>query len=83
MQVILDEQEAWSFMTLIVAEVLDQVELSDDGSTAIRDWRSGLVEGNAPMSAFTANMNAVFGNRIAEELDKVVRRRDYYRNRGD
>ena len=79
MQIILDEAEAWSFMTLIVAQVLDQVELSTEAETAIKEWRSNLPEGSEPLLAFAADMNGVLGNTIDDALRRTIRRRDYYR----
>ncbi len=79
MQLILDEEETWSLMTLITAQVLDQVELSDEGVKAIRDWRAGVVEGNAAMEAVANGVNEALGNTIDEELTRQIRRRDYYR----
>ena len=79
MRLILDEEETWSLMTLITAQVLDQVELSDEGAKAIRDWRPGVVEGNAAMEAVANGVNEALGNTIDEELTRQIRRRDYYR----
>ena len=79
MQLILDEEETWSLMTLITAQVLDQVELSDEAVKAIRDWRAGVVEGNAAMEAVANGVNEALGNTIDEELTRQIRRRDYYR----
>lgn len=79
MQLKLDEAEAWSLMTLVTAQVLDQVELGDDAVQAIRDWRAGLEEGSPPMEAFAASVNEALGHQIDEELTRTVRRRDYYR----
>ena len=66
-------------MTLITAQVLDQVELSEEGGQAIRDWRAGVVEGNAAMEAVANGVNEALGNTIDEELTRQIRRRDYYR----
>lgn len=79
MRLILDEEETWSLMTLITAQVLDQVELSDEAVKAIRDWRAGVVEGNSAMEAVANGVNEALGNTIDEELTRQVRRRDYYR----
>lgn len=79
MRLILDEEETWSLMTLITAQVLDQVELSDEAIKAIRDWRAGVVEGNAEMEAVANGVNEALGNTIDEELTRQIRRRDYYR----
>ncbi len=79
MRLILDEEETWSLMTLITAQVLDQVELSEDAVKAIRDWRGGIVEGNAAMEAVAQGVNEALGNTIDEELTRTIKRRDYYR----
>ena len=79
MRLILDEEETWSLMTLITAQVLDQVELSDEAVKAIRDWRAGIVEGNAAMETMAQGVNEALGNTIDEELTRTIRRRDYYR----
>lgn len=79
MRLILDEEETWSLMTLVTSQVLDQVELSDEGIKAIRDWRAGVVEGNAAMEAVANGVNEALGNTIDEELTRQIRRRDYYR----
>lgn len=79
MQLILDEEETWSLMTLVTAQVLDQVELSDEAVKIVRDWRAAHVEGNAAMLELTQSVNEALGNRIDEELTRQVRRRDYYR----
>ena len=79
MRLILDEEETWSLMTLVTSQVLDQVELSDEGIKAIRDWRAGVVDGNAAMEAVANGVNEALGNTIDEELTRQIRRRDYYR----
>ncbi len=79
MRLMLDEEEAWSLMTLVTAQVLDQVELSDAGVKAIREWRAGLEEGRPAMVEFAAAVNEALGNTIDAELTRTIRRRDYYR----
>lgn len=80
MRVILDETEAWSVMSLITSLVVDQVELSDDGVKAIREWRTALEEGSPEMLAFAEGLNEALGNKIDDEMRKTIRRRDYYRS---
>ena len=79
MHLILDEEEAWSFMTLIVSQVLDQVELSDEGRDRIKQWRTHLQPGTPPLQELASALNAALGNTIDEELTRTIRRRDYYR----
>lgn len=78
-QVILDEDESQSYVSLIVSQVLDQVELSDEAAEALREWRGSLESGSEPLQAFTDALNDSLGNTIDEELSRQVRRRDYYR----
>ena len=79
MRLILDEEEVWSLMTLVTAQVLDQVELSDEAINTIREWRAGLEEGRPAMLEFAQGVNEALGNTIDEELTRTIRRRDYYR----
>lgn len=79
MRLILDEEEVWSLMTLVTAQVLDQVELSEEAEKSIREWRAGLEEGRPAMLEFTQAVNEALGNTIDEELTRTIRRRDYYR----
>ncbi len=79
MRVILDEQEANSFMALITSVVIDQVELGEKADEAIREWRTHLEEGSVPLFDFAVAMNEALGNKIDDELSKTIRLRDYYR----
>jgi hypothetical protein len=79
-RVILDETESWSVMSLITSLVVDQVELSDEGVAAIREWRNALEEGSPEMLAFAEGLNEALGNKLDDEMRKTIRRRDYYRS---
>ena len=46
MQVILETDEAWSIMTLVVSQVLDQVDLSDEAKAVLRRWRTDHNDGS-------------------------------------
>ena len=50
MQVILETDEAWSIMTLVVSQVLDQVDLTDEAKATLRRWRTDHNDGTAEMS---------------------------------
>ncbi len=63
MQIALDPDEAWSVMSLIVSQVLDGVELSDDGRNVIKKWRSDYADGSARMQTLTEEMNAALGSQ--------------------
>ena len=67
MQISLEPEEAWSIMTLVVSQVLDQVELSDDGKNAIRRWRSDRNEGTAEVSDLAVLLNETLGTVLDEK----------------
>lgn len=78
MQVILEPDEAWSIMTLVVAQVLDQVELSDEGRAAVRRWRSDRNDGTAEMGDLTVSMNEILGTVLDEKTTRLIRRKGWY-----
>ncbi|MGE0059724.1 MAG: hypothetical protein AB7P33_01380 [Dehalococcoidia bacterium] len=78
MQIILDTDEAWSIMSLVVSQVLDQAELSDEGKAALRKWRTEHNEGTAEMSDLTVSMNESIGTVLDETTTRLVRRQGWY-----
>jgi hypothetical protein len=78
MRVFLEADEAWSIMTLVVAQVLDSVELSDDAKTALKKWRTSHADGSSKMIELGEEMNVTLGNTIDEQTAKLVRRRGRY-----
>lgn len=75
MQVILETDEAWSIMMLVVSQVLDGVELSEKGKAAVKKWRTDRADGTALMVELAEAINATLGNVIDEQTSKIVRRR--------
>jgi hypothetical protein len=78
MQVILEPDETWSIMTLVVAQVLDQTELSDEGKAAVRRWRSDHKDGTAEMADLTVSMNEILGTTLDEKTTRLIRRTGRY-----
>jgi hypothetical protein len=78
MQLILDTDEAWSIMSLVVSQVLDQAELSDEGDAAVRRWRGDRVDGTAEMGDLTVTMNEALGTSMDERTQKLIRRKGWY-----
>lgn len=78
MQIILDTDEAWSIMSLVVSQVVDQAELSDEGKAALRKWRTEHNEGTAEMSELTVSMNESIGTVLDETTARLVRRQGWY-----
>jgi hypothetical protein len=82
MQVILDTDEAWSIMSLVVSQVLDQVDLSEEGKEKVRRWRGDHVDGTAEMSDLTVTMNETLGTLLDERTQRLIRRKGRYVSTG-
>ncbi len=78
MQIILEPDEAWSIMTLVVSQVLDQVELSDEGKATIRRWRSDRNEGTTEMADLTVSLNESLGTVLDDRTTRLIRRKGWY-----
>jgi hypothetical protein len=78
MQIILEPDEAWSIMTLVVAQVLDQVELSDEGKNHVRRWRTDHNEGTSEMADLTVSLNEILGTTLDEKTTRLIRRKGWY-----
>ena len=78
MQVILEPDEAWSIMTLVVSQVLDQVDLSEEAKNSVRRWRSDHVEGTGEMADLTVSMNETLGSILDERTERLIRRKGWY-----
>ena len=78
MQIILEVDEAWSAMTLVVSQVLDNVGLSGDGRAAIRRWRQDRAEGTVEMDELTVGINEALGTTLDEKTSRLIRRKGYY-----
>jgi hypothetical protein len=77
-RLIFEADEAWSIMTLVVSQVLDGVELSDDSRAAVRKWRSEHADGTEAMNLLAEEMNEALGNVIDERTRKLIRRKGRY-----
>lgn len=78
MRVILESDEAWSIMTLVIAQVLDGVELSEDGRAAVRKWRQERAEGTELMDRLAEELNETLGNVIDDQTRRLIRRKGRY-----
>jgi hypothetical protein len=78
LHVILEPDEAWGVMTLVVSQVLDGVELSDNCKAAIRKWRSDRADGTEPMSVLAEAMNDALGGVVDERTKRLIRRKGRY-----
>ena len=75
MRLILEADEAWSIMMLVVSQVLDGVELSGKAQAAVRRWRSDHAEGTEAMNLLAEELNEALGSVIDEQTKKLIRRK--------
>jgi len=78
MQVILETDEAWSLMSFIVSQIIDQTGVSGAGKTALRRWRTDRAVGAVEMDNLALAMNEALGNVIDDKTTRMIRRRGRY-----
>jgi hypothetical protein len=78
MQVILETDETWSLMSLIVSQIVDRAGVSNEGKTALRRWRSDRAVGTVEMDDLALALNEALGNIIDEKTTRMIRRRGRY-----
>jgi hypothetical protein len=78
MQIILDMDEAWSLMTIMVSQMIDKAGVSQDGKAKLRRWRTDRAAGTAAMSDLTVEMNEAIGSSLDDKMTRLIRRKGYY-----
>jgi hypothetical protein len=78
MQIILDVDEAWSLMTIMVSQMIDKAGLSGDGKQKLRRWRTDRAAGTAEMADLTVLLNETLGSTLDEKTTRLIRRKGYY-----
>src|SRR5207248_1592263 len=78
MQVIIDGDEAWSLMTIMVSQMIDKAGLSQDGKAKLRRWRTDRAAGTAPMNDLATELNESLGSTMDEKTYRLLRRKGGY-----
>lgn len=78
MQIILDNEETWSLMSLIVSQMVDRAGLSSDGKTVLRRWRTDRASGTVELADLTVEFNDALGSSLDEKMTRLIRRRGRY-----
>ena len=78
MQVILETDETWSLMSVIVSQIIDHAGVSGEGKAAIRRWRIGRALGTVEMDDLALALNEALGNTIDERTTRMIRLRGRY-----
>ncbi|HJM74718.1 MAG TPA: hypothetical protein QGI71_02475 [Dehalococcoidia bacterium] len=75
MNVILDVQDVNTVISLVTAQVLDNVELSQKSVDAVRQWRREHDPETIGLDEYAAVFNEALGNLIDENSTRMLRRR--------
>ena len=78
MHVILETDEAWSLMSLIVSQIIDHAGVSATGKADLRRWRTDRAVGTVEMDDLALALNETLGNIIDEKTTRMIRRRGRY-----
>ena len=78
MQIVLDVDEAWSLMTLMVSQMIDKSGVSSDGKAKLRKWRTDHATGTAGMAELTLDMNESLGSTLDEKTTRLIRQKGRY-----
>ena len=78
MQIVLDVDEAWSLMTLMVSQMIDRAGVSPDGKAKLRRWRTDRATGTAGMAELTLDMNESLGSTLDEKTTRLIRQKGRY-----
>jgi hypothetical protein len=83
MQIIIQNDEAWSLMTVITSHMIDNAGLSAEGKAAVRQWRTAHDRDSAGTADLTEAMNAALGGYIADRTNRTVRKKGRYVRKGE
>ncbi len=78
MQIILDADESWSLMTLIISQMIDKSGVSSDGKAKLRRWRTDRASGTVEMAALAIDINESLGSVLDEKTTKLIRQKGRY-----
>ena len=83
MQVILDNEETWSLMSLMISQIVDRAELSTDGKAIVRRWRTERATGTVELADLTVDFNDALGSTLDDKTTRLIRRRGRYESTKD
>ena len=78
MQIILDGEEAWSLMAIMVSAMVDKAGLTPDGKAKVRKWRTDRATGTVLMNELAVELNEALGSTLDEKTYRLIRRRGGY-----
>jgi hypothetical protein len=82
-QVIIEQGEAWSLMSLITSYAIDKSGVSQDAKGKLRRWRTDRAEGTVEMADLAVAMNEALGTYLDEQTNRQIRRKGRYQRKRD
>lgn len=80
MRVEFETDEAWDLMSLIVARVVEEVDLADSDRAKVRRWRSTSMQPSGEgMRVFSDKLNAALEETLARKKRSHIRKPDWRR----
>jgi len=83
LQVILDNEETWSLMSLMISQIIDRADLSSDGKAIVRRWRTERATGTVELADLTVDFNDALGSTLDDKTTRLIRRRGRYESSRD
>ena len=78
MQIIVEADESWSLMTLLISQMIDKAGVSPDGKAKLRRWRTDRASGTIEMADLTLDVNEALGSVLDEKTTRLIRTRGRY-----
>ena len=78
MQLILDNDEAWSLMTIFVSQMIDKPGVSAEAKAQLRRWRTNHAEKSVEMQGLAVRLNEALGSTLDERTYRLLRRKGGY-----
>ena len=75
MNVVMNTDEAHVVLTLVTSQILDHLQMSEEGREVVRSWRRSHNLGSGDLDEFAIELNEAVGNFIDENTRRMVRQR--------
>jgi hypothetical protein len=83
LQILIEQPEAWSLMSLVTSQIIDGAGLSSEGKAALRQWRTAHDRDSERTAELTDALNEALGNYIDHRTDRMVRKKGRYARKSE
>ena len=78
MQVVIEQDEAWSLMSVVTSYMIDNGGLTAIGKAAVRQWRTNHDRDSLATADLTTAMNEALGTYTEVKTNRTIRRTGRY-----